>query len=85
MRLEGSVDTVIDQAKTQLHELRKEAQEVSEQALGRVERSWDDTLTNIGKLPVRGWSSELFVPSHLSFRRGIARSGALDLNTVPVT
>lgn len=44
--VEGSVDTVIDQAKTQLHELRQEAQEVSEQALGRVERSCDDTLTN---------------------------------------
>ena len=54
--VEGSVDTVIDQAKTQLHELRKEAQEVSEQALGRVERSWDDTLTNIGKyLASRPW------------------------------
>ena len=45
--VEGSVDTVIDKAKTQFHELRHEAQEVSEQALGRLERSWEDTLTQI--------------------------------------
>jgi ElaB/YqjD/DUF883 family membrane-anchored ribosome-binding protein len=54
--VECSVDTVIDKAKAQLHELRNEAQEVSEQALGRLERSWGDTLRQIEEyLASRPW------------------------------
>ena len=54
--VEGSVDTVIDKAKTKLHELRHEAEEVSEHALGRFEHSWEDSLTQINKyLASRPW------------------------------
>jgi ElaB/YqjD/DUF883 family membrane-anchored ribosome-binding protein len=54
--VEGRVDTVIDEAKSQLHELRNEAQEVSEEALGRLERSWEDTLSQIEEyLASRPW------------------------------
>jgi ElaB/YqjD/DUF883 family membrane-anchored ribosome-binding protein len=54
--VEGSVDTVIDKAKSELHELRNEAQEVSDQALGHLERSWKDTLSQIEEyLAARPW------------------------------
>jgi ElaB/YqjD/DUF883 family membrane-anchored ribosome-binding protein len=54
--VEGTVDTVVDEAKTQLHELRKDAQQVSEQTLGRLERSWEDTLSRIEEYLVsRPW------------------------------
>jgi hypothetical protein len=54
--LEGSVDTIMDKAKSKLHEVRNEAQEVSEKALGRLERSWEDTFTQIGEfLASRPW------------------------------
>ena len=54
--VEGNVDTVIDNAKSQLHELRKEAQEASEHAVGHLERSWADTVSQIEKyLSSRPW------------------------------
>lgn len=54
--VEGSVDTVIDKAKTELHELSTEAQQVSDQALGHLERSWKDTLSQVEQyLASRPW------------------------------
>ena len=54
--VEGSVDTVIDKAKTQFHELRNEAQQVAGQAFGGLERSWEDTFSHIEKyLASRPW------------------------------